>query len=268
MKILLYIFLLSCSTFCTQQTVIMTSANIPYADTVLITVPDIVFNAEKRPAVFLLHGWSGDFRQWNNITDLQKLADQYLCYIITPSGFFDSWYINSPLISNQQYQSYFMNELLALLVHSFPIDENNIYVSGLSMGGYGALSLLLNYPDRIKSAASTSGVLNLTSFPGKWGLEKILGDYEEFKDRYFKYSPAGILDTTSFIANKILIDCGTEDFAYAVNQEFYISAKTKKVDIHFISRPGAHTRKYWQESIPYHFLFFSQQFTSSPAEKK
>lgn len=268
MKTIFSFLLLFCCTFGKQQTLIMTSANIPYADTILITIPDKEFTEEKLPAVFLLHGWSGDFSQWNSITDLQTLADKYLCFIVTPSGFFDSWYINSPVKKEIQYQDYFMNELLTLLIHSFPIDEKNIFVSGLSMGGYGALSLMLNYPERIKSAASTSGVLNLLPFPGKWGLEKILGHYEEFKERYFAYSPAGILSNAPAITNKILIDCGTEDFAYTVNQEFYHSAKEKKIDIHFITRPGAHTRKYWQESIHYHFLFFSRQFTSSGEVKK
>lgn len=268
MKTTVFLLLLVCSAFGTQQTVIMTSGNIPYADTILITIPDKEFASEKLPAVFLLHGWSGDFRQWDKITDLQKLADQYHCIVITPSGFYDSWYIDSPVKEDIQYQSYFMNELLTLLVHSFPIDEKNIFVSGLSMGGYGALSLLLNYPDRIKSAASTSGVLNLTPFPGKWGLEKVLGAYPDYKERYFAFSPAGLLDTISVITNKILIDCGTEDFAYAVNKEFYDKAAEKKCDIHFISRPGAHTRQYWQESIPYHFLFFSQQFSAHTSDKK
>ncbi|MCK6615736.1 MAG: esterase family protein [Ignavibacteriaceae bacterium] len=268
MKLLLFISLLICNAFSIQQTIIMESGRIPYADTILVTMPDKEIGNEKLPAVFLLHGWSGDFRQWDKITDLQQLADQYLCYIISPSGFYDSWYINSPVREDIQYQSYFINELLPLIINTFNIDSKNVFVSGLSMGGFGALSLLLHYPDKIKAAGSTSGVLDLTPFPNRWGLEKVLGQYKDYGERYYVYSPMGKLVVSSAFINKIIIDCGTEDFAYEVNREFYNLAKQKKLDIQFISRPGGHTWQYWKESIPYHFLFFSRQFTSSDNKEK
>lgn len=232
---------------------------IPYTDTLLVFTP-VKSSGTPLPAVILLHGYSGDYTQWSRNSNLQEYADIYNCIIITPSGFFDSWYINSPLNNRSQYESYFTSRLLPYIINTLRADSAKIFLSGLSMGGFGAISLILHFPDKIKAAASTSGVLNLEPFIGKWGLPKILGSGGKIDSVYKLVSPLNRLNKSEKISNILLIDCGTEDFAYTGNVQFYQRAVEMGYNITFISRPGNHTHQYWKQALPYHFLFFSKLF--------
>ena len=44
-------------------------------------------------------------------------------------------------------ESYVTHELRNIIVDQFPADPNRIGISGHSMGGHGALTLALRYPD-------------------------------------------------------------------------------------------------------------------------
>lgn len=233
---------------------------IPETDSLLVFVPAQYTANDKLPCVILLHGYSGSYLQWSKNSNLQEYADIYRCMIVTPSGFFDSWYLNSPLLKNSQYAEYFKHVFLPYVVDSLKSDPQRIFISGLSMGGFGAVSLLLNNPKLLKAAASTSGVLNLVPFSGKWGLSKLFGNDSNAVDFYKKFSPHFLLDDREKFSNSLLIDCGTEDFAYQVNSEFYTKAVSLGYNITFISRPGSHTHQYWRDALPYHFLFFSKLF--------
>src|SRR5262249_45276891 len=60
------------------------------------------------------------------------------------------------------------SEMLSVIDHvaqNLRIDPKRIYVTGLSMGGYGVWRLAAAYPDRIAAAVSVSGGGNPTSMP-------------------------------------------------------------------------------------------------------
>ena len=46
-------------------------------------------------AVYLLHGYGGDYTNWITRTELLNYAKDYPCILITPDGK-NSWYTNSP----------------------------------------------------------------------------------------------------------------------------------------------------------------------------
>ena len=52
-----------------------------------------------------------------------------------------------------------LDALISTLVDSYPIDENRIYVTGLSMGGYGTWKMLVEYPERFAAGAPICGGL-------------------------------------------------------------------------------------------------------------
>lgn len=254
--------LLFCSSVVIGQGKLYTidSKLIPETDSLLVFVPAQYTANDKLPCVILLHGYSGSYLQWSKNSNLQEYADIYRCMIVTPSGFFDSWYLDSPLLKNSQYSSYFQKILLPFINDSLRADPKRIFISGLSMGGFGAVSLLLNNPKLLKAAASTSGILNLVPFMGNWGLSKLFGTGEKSANYYKNFSPHFLLDKFNKVPNPLLIDCGTGDFAYQVNSEFYTKAVSLDYNITFISRPGSHTHQYWRDALPYHFLFFSKLF--------
>ena len=117
--------------------------NLPSADQYLIVTPENYNTRNDYPLIILLHGWSGNYQQWNSIIDLQDLANAYNFVIVCPDGFYDSWYLNNPLKPEVQYEDFFWQDFIPYLKNNYSIDSNNVFISGLSMGGHGAITLYL-----------------------------------------------------------------------------------------------------------------------------
>jgi predicted peptidase len=48
-------------------------------------------------------------------------------------------------------------DLLEKLIHKYPIDKKRIYVTGLSMGGFGAWDMICRYPGKFAAAIPICG---------------------------------------------------------------------------------------------------------------
>ena len=103
-----------------QQRIIIPSPNLHADDTVLVFIPEqyqdnyaaeycveCCGDPDPVPALFLLHGWSGCYRDWSNKSDLQAVADQSGFIIICPDGFYDSWYVNAEDPQMMQWRDFF-----------------------------------------------------------------------------------------------------------------------------------------------------------------
>ena len=91
-----------------QDLVVITSPNLHENDSILVFIPQQIEanyapeycveccgEPDPAPALFLLHGWAGCYRNWSDKCELQKLADQTGFLIICPDGFYDSWYVDA-----------------------------------------------------------------------------------------------------------------------------------------------------------------------------
>ena len=261
-KIILFLFifiaLLSCES--NKPTIVIVESNyLPSADTVLIATPDNYTPTSNYPLVILLHGWSGNYLQWNSIVELQNYADAYNFIIACPDGFYDSWYLNNPLKPQLQFEDFFWNDFIGYMTKNYSIDTNNIFISGLSMGGHGAMTLFLKNPDFFKSAGSTSGILDLTFFPDRWSIKDGIGSIGEYPETWKNNSAIYLLDSLKHFDKNIIIDCGIDDFAYPVNLNFAKKCYDFGINTSFFSVSGSHNREHWKRMIPKHFEFFYKQ---------
>lgn len=122
-----------------QDTLLINADYIPYTDTALVFYPKDYNPDTSYPLLFMFHGCTGNYAQWNEIANLDSIADKEGFIIVTPDGFYSSWYVNSPVINNSQYETFFFNNLVPSIFHKFNIDKKNIFITGLSMGGHGAM---------------------------------------------------------------------------------------------------------------------------------
>ncbi len=239
-----------------QDTLTINAKYIPHTDTALVFYPKDYNPAKSYPLLFMLHGWSGNYAQWNGIVNLDSVADKDGFIIVCPDGFYNCWYINSPVEKNSQFETFFFKNLVPEIFQKFNIDKKNIFITGLSMGGHGAMYLFLRHPDFFKSAGSTSGILDITAFPNNWQISKYLGSYLKHKSRWQNYSDIYLLKNFKEKNKKIIVDCGTGDFSFKVNQAFDDSCKADGINISFFTGPGVHNAAYWSKSILRHFEFF------------
>jgi len=256
--ILSFLFFICCSASAQEQ-VVYQSKNLPKPDTTWVFVPKKSKQKEPLPVLFLLHGYSGNYKQWDKIMDAQKYADEYNFIIVCPDGLFSSWYLNSPVKKDWQFETFFFDELYPDIQKKYNVDTKNVFISGLSMGGHGALYLFLKNPNLFTSAGSTSGGVKLSDSFGKFGVAELLGNPPADNELWKKYS---VYDNIALLkGNKkpFLFDCGADDFFYVANNELKQKCDLLKLNATYISQPGAHNNAYWKKSIKQQFEFFKKQ---------
>lgn len=255
-----------------QKMYVIESNNLKTNDTVLVFTPD-GWSSEKShntPALFLLHGWSGNWRNWGEKVDLQKLSNKWGFIIITPDGFYNSWYLDNIDSTKMQWKKFFHTELYPMVVKEYRLSPEITFITGLSMGGHGALSLFLDDISKFRAAGSMSGVLNLPDSFGKdYQLPQVIGEYRKGSKNLRNNSVINRLDST--ILNRafkegdkiLLASCGSQDFYAKSTLNFAKKCNKLKIPYILIMSPGNHNWTYWKFAIEQHLFIFSRMVSNS-----
>ncbi len=218
------------------------------------------------PVVYLLHGYSGSYAQWPGLAPQLGLeADEMNIMMVCPDGGFSSWYFDSPVNPAIRYETFISTELISYIDSHYKTipDRQHRAITGLSMGGHGALYLAVRHRNIFGAAGSTSGGVDFRPFPNNWDLKKDLGDTICCKANWENNTVINIVDKLKQGELKIIIDCGVDDFFLQVNRNLHQKLLAMKIDHDYIERPGAHTAAYWKNSIDYQLLFFAKYFISN-----
>jgi S-formylglutathione hydrolase FrmB len=229
----------------------------------VVISPDSYNATKKFPVVYLLHGYSGSYRQWITLApQLKDKADELQILIVCPDGGYGSWYFDSPVDSSFRYETFVSAELIYFIDHHYKTiaDRNHRAITGLSMGGHGGLFLSIRHKDVFGNAGSISGGVDIRPFPNNWDLKQRLGDTTCCKQNWEKYTVINVADDLKNKDLHIIFDCGVDDFFIGVNRNLHRKLLDMKIDHDYIERPGAHTAAYWKNSIDYQLLFFRKAF--------
>jgi len=237
----------------------------------IIVIPDSYLNnGNDYPVVYLLHGYSGGPFDWQNHIDLAPLADKYEIIIVCPDGDKNSWYLDSPLVPESQYATYVGRELVRWIDDNYRTirAKSGRAISGLSMGGHGALYLALQNPDAYCAVSSMSGGVDLTYSSKKWEIAEKIGSYEEFPDRWHSNSIVNLGLKFADQQIEILIDCGTEDIFIENNRQLHQALLSADIDHEYVEKTGNHSWNYWTTALPEHLQFFSNAFAADTVSSK
>lgn len=226
------------------------------------------------PVLYLLHGGSGHFRDWLTQTPdkmlVRNLADQFNMIIVMPEGETFGWYLDSPFDPNNKFETYITKEVIQKIDNTYRTVRSNKgrVITGLSMGGHGAMYLSSRHPELFCAAGTMSGAMdmNYTKFKInedfskslKARFEKLLGTSDTSNEVFVKNSIVNMVDAIKKNGMPITIDCGVDDFLIDANRELHSRLLYNGVPHDYTERPGAHTWDYWQNSLPYHLLFFQK----------
>lgn len=252
---LLLLFVLFDASAARIDTLTISSPRLPEPMEVRVVVPDVK-TPGKVPVVYLLNGYDGDSRQWlSTAPELPGLADRWGMLLVFPSGM-DSWYADSPMRKDMQMESFIIKELLPEIDRRYPTDTSRRAITGLSMGGHGALTLAMAHPDLFLTAGSTSGGVDLRPFVKRWNLQQIFGT--DLSGRSAIERVPGLSKKAPHMS--FIIDCGASDFFAEVNENLHRALLEEGVPHIYTSRPGVHSHAYWRESIPRHLRYFNTVF--------
>ena len=134
-------------------------------------------------------------------------------------------------------------------------------ITGLSMGGHGALWLAWRHPDIYGSCGSMSGGVDIYNFPNKWKINERLGDYESNKEVWREHSVSNLVPSL-VPGQNIIIDDGNKDIFINENNALHQALDKQGIPHDYTVRPGAHNWNYWVNSLDYHVLFFHKAFNS------
>lgn len=229
----------------------------------VIVLPDSYNTAQQYPVIYLLHGYSGNYSNYiTNVPKIKDYSDTYNVIFVCPDGNYGSWYFDSPIDTNWKYETYVSSELISWIDghYSTVKEKKGRAITGLSMGGHGALYLAFKHQDIFGAAGSMSGGVDIRPFPEKWDMAKRLGDYATHPQNWENNTVINMTYLLKPNSLKIIFDCGTEDFFYRVNNNLHQRLLERNIPHDYISRPGGHTWDYWRNAIEYQVMFFVKGF--------
>ena len=232
-----------------------------------VIVPAEYFDSVQAtyPVLYLLHGAQGCYNDWPRRANLDELTNQHRIIIVCPDGQ-DSWYFDSPVDPKMQFETYVSKELVEYIDSHYRTRPNRYMraITGLSMGGHGALFLAFRHPDVFWSCGSMSGCMDITQYPDSWHIKDRLGNRDDNLQRWRDHAVCNLVDQVKDSplkpAQNIMFDDGLNDIFIKNNIALHEQLVEKGIDHDFTVRPGRHSWDYWVNSLDYHLLFFDKAF--------
>ena len=127
---------------------------------VAMIVPDYTRRPEKPTRVlYLLHGGEGNCMDWVRFTSIERYVCGKNIAVIMPSANISRW---NNMAMGEDYSDFLIKDLPKRIKKIFPYLSDrpeDTYIAGLSMGGGGALSNAMLYPEKFAAC----GVLSASS---------------------------------------------------------------------------------------------------------
>lgn len=114
------------------------------------------------PLVLNFHGWGGDPDQQQRYTKMNDVADKEGFIVVYPQSYRRYWNTGVLPLSYKSGNDDvgFVSALLDSLSHRYLIDQDSVYVVGVSLGGYLAQRLGCELGNKIAAFVSVSGLMS------------------------------------------------------------------------------------------------------------
>ena len=197
-----------------------------------IYLPAQALAGQACPTLFYLAGLTCTEETFAIKAHAQRLAAQLGLILVTPDtsprgeqvAQGDHWdigqgagfYINAtqaPWAEHFQMESYVVEELYDLVIQQFAVQAERIGIFGHSMGGHGALTLALKYPEKCKSVSAFAPIA--APMDCKWGqkgFKEYLGnDTDNQRSHWAAHDASKLIAKKGKLFADILVDQGLAD---------------------------------------------------------
>ncbi len=210
----------------------------------------------RYPVLYILHGL-GDNEQgllnsgaWQTIEQAEETGDIGECLMVIPDGG-RTFYINSK-DGRVRYEDFFIREFLPEVEHRYRAlgTRAGRGISGVSMGGYGALRFAFKYPQLFTAVSAHMAAL-AEKLPADTQSEfgNGLSAFGNPFDEHFweQNTPFTLLRESKGLGGlKIYFDCGQEDDYgfYEGAEALHEALKKRGIPHEFHLYPGGHNAQY------------------------
>lgn len=228
-----------------------------------VFVPEGCTAVQNLPVVILLHGVYGSHWSWAHQGGVNFTAQnmieagtiQPMVLAMPSDGLFcdGSGYTTHRSVD---YEKWIVEDVPSALRELLPMvsEKSDLYIAGLSMGGYGALRLGAKHPHIFKGFAGLSSITDFSQLAEFYEP----GTFHRLTQQVISQeSVLAMLTKNRKIISPFRFDCGTEDALFQANQALHDALIQKGIEHIFESRPGGHAWRYWEENIGTTLEFFS-----------
>ena len=124
----------------------------------LVRTPE---NYESLPVMFFLHGLGDNITRCDQEFNFAQVASDFGWMVVIPQalneGYGSMW--NAGLTASTINDSGFLMALLDSLATQYPVNQDSIFFTGFSMGGFMSHRMAIEHGDRINAAAPVSGLI-------------------------------------------------------------------------------------------------------------
>jgi S-formylglutathione hydrolase FrmB len=241
----------------------------------------------RYPVVYFLHGLNENEMRWSTRGETDLMLDKMIAdkaigefIVAIPMSATTSFYTNART-GNAPWEDAVVKEFIPLIESTYRVNTTRVTrgISGISMGGYGALKIAMKHPEMFGSVSTHSAALvpdfNTTSVTGRR-----LDQFKALFDNIYGigFSGGGQLDLSYWNANnplelskdtsklqniKIYFDCGTEDeYGFYAGQQVLDDILTKAKYPHTAGLyPGTHgwdyAKQHTRQSLLFHWNAFN-----------
>lgn len=215
------------------------------------------------PITILLHGVYGSAWIWAHkagahFTALKLMQEGKIKPMVLAMPSDGLWGDGSGYLkhANINFENWIVDDVVNAVLENISCtsEKSDLFISGLSMGGFGALRLGIKYSDKFKAISAHSSITNIDQMP--LFVEEPLGLYEQGNPE-----DKSIWET---IKNKkgelpeFRFDCGGNDLLIEHNRTLHYQLKEAKIKHTYQEFEGAHEWEYWQEHIKDTLLYFNE----------
>lgn len=275
--------------------------------------PSYAIEPQRRfPVAYYLHGYSGNESDWLSRADVagvmdslvsQGVPEMILVFPDGDNGWYANWAVPGDLatcaadsmlaeaaktfcVVHDRYADYIARDLVRHVDSTYRTlgDGAHRGIAGLSMGGYGAVTLALTYPAVFAAAASHSGVLSpfyagAHPFAGTpsyystadsaavaWGARRqwsmiapVMGrDTVEWWSRDPTRLARRLVDRRARLP-ALLFDVGRDDYWADANRAFHTELLAMGVPHTYAEWPGTHNWPYWHAHVGESLVWLADQ---------
>lgn len=222
------------------------------------------------PVVYLLHGYSDDDTGWIQFGEAHLIADEGIAerkippmILVMPDAGV-SWYVNNH-DGSVRYEDFFFEEFLPHIESQYRIRSEKRYraISGLSMGGYGALIYAMHHPELFAACAPFSAAVytdeeTLEKDAARWDrIDSVvfgpdLQGEARLTDHYRVNNPLHLVESEepeALRSVRYFIDCGDDDFLFRGNAMLHIALRDREIPHEYRVRNGGHQWSYWRSGL-------------------
>lgn len=229
-----------------------------------VTLYNVNTKQQNAPIILLMHGVYGNSWVWMHLGGLDRVYENirnelggtdFILVMPSDGGFFDgSAYL--PLAEKGDYENWIMRDVLEAVITTVDgaTSDSNLYLSGLSMGGYGALRLGFKYANTIKGISAHSAITDVQQL--SLFVDEPLDLYacENAKETELLFWAELHKDDLP----PLRFDCGTDDELIEGNVNLHQQLTQMGIDHQFEQFSGGHSWQYWHTHVARTFRFFAE----------